>query len=74
MLSYADRLNQLPLSIIGTALGVAILPALSQAIARDEEDKAADIQARAFDLSMLLTLPATQYATLGWMTRALVKS
>ncbi len=25
-LSYADRLNQLPLSIIGTALGVAILP------------------------------------------------
>jgi putative peptidoglycan lipid II flippase len=59
MLSYADRLNQLPLSIIGTALGVAILPSISQAIARDEHDNAADIQARAFDLSMLLTLPAT---------------
>jgi putative peptidoglycan lipid II flippase len=59
MLSYADRLNQLPLSIIGTALGVAILPALSQAIARDDETGAADVQARAFDLSMLLTLPAT---------------
>jgi putative peptidoglycan lipid II flippase len=59
MLSYADRLNQLPLSIIGTALGVAILPAISQAIARNEDDKAADVQARAFDLSMLLTLPAT---------------
>jgi putative peptidoglycan lipid II flippase len=59
MLSYADRLNQLPLSIIGTALGVAILPALSQAIARDDEAGAADVQARAFDLSMLLTLPAT---------------
>ena len=28
-LSYADRLNQLPLSIIGTALGVAILPSIS---------------------------------------------
>jgi putative peptidoglycan lipid II flippase len=58
-LSYADRLNQLPLSIIGTALGVAILPAISQAIERNAEDEAADVQARAFDLSMLLTLPAT---------------
>jgi putative peptidoglycan lipid II flippase len=58
-LSYADRLNQLPLSIIGTALGVAILPAISQAIARGDDDAASDVQARAFDLSMLLTLPAT---------------
>jgi putative peptidoglycan lipid II flippase len=58
-LSYADRLNQLPLSIIGTALGVAILPAISQAIARGNEAEASDVQARAFDLSMLLTLPAT---------------
>lgn len=58
MLSYADRLNQLPLSIIGTALGVAILPAISQAIAKGDEAAATDVQARAFDLSMLLTLPA----------------
>ena len=58
MLSYADRLNQLPLSIIGTALGVAILPAISRAIAKNDEAEAADVQARAFDLSMLLTLPA----------------
>jgi len=64
-LSYADRLNQLPLSIIGTALGVAILPAISQAIARNEEDVAADVQARAFDLSMLLTLPATLALAVG---------
>jgi putative peptidoglycan lipid II flippase len=65
MLSYADRLNQLPLSIIGTALGVAILPAISQAIARDQDDVAADVQARAFDLSMLLTLPATLALVVG---------
>jgi putative peptidoglycan lipid II flippase len=58
-LSYADRLNQLPLSIIGTALGVAILPAISRAIAKGQDAEAADVQARAFDLSMLLTLPAT---------------
>lgn len=59
MLRYADGLNQLPLSIIGTALGVAILPSISQAIARDDEAAASDVQARAFDLSMLITLPAT---------------
>ena len=65
MLSYADRLNQLPLSIIGTALGVAILPTISQAIARNQDDVAADVQARAFDLSMLLTLPATLALAVG---------
>ena len=58
-LFYADRLNQLPLSIIGTALGVAILPSISRAIEHRQEDQAADVQARAFDLAMLLTLPAT---------------
>lgn len=57
-LGYADRLNQLPLSIIGTALGTAILPSISRAIERKEDHIAADIQARAFDLAMLLTLPA----------------
>ena len=64
-LAYADRLNQLPLSIIGTALGVAILPAISQALARGEDAVAADVQARAFDLSMLLTLPATLALAVG---------
>ena len=58
-LNYADRLNQLPLSIIGTALGTAILPSISRAIERRNEAGAANIQARAFDLAMLLTLPAT---------------
>jgi putative peptidoglycan lipid II flippase len=64
-LNFADRLNQLPLSIIGTALGVAILPAISQAIERKNEAEAADVQARAFDLSMLLTLPATLALVVG---------
>lgn len=57
-LNYADRLNQLPLSIIGTALGTAILPSISRAIDRGRSDEASRIQGRAFELSMLLTLPA----------------
>lgn len=58
LLNYADRLNQLPLSIVGTALGVAILPSISRSIDRGDPQEAADLQARAFDLSMLLSLPA----------------
>jgi putative peptidoglycan lipid II flippase len=46
-LGFADRLNQLPLSIIGTALGTAILPTISRAIDRGNETSgAADVQAR----------------------------
>ena len=40
-------------------LVVLILPAISQSIARHDDVEAADVQARAFDLAMLLTLPAT---------------
>ncbi len=58
-LNYADRLNQLPLSIIGTALGTAILPSISRAIDGRRDDEAARVQGRAFELSMLLALPAT---------------
>jgi putative peptidoglycan lipid II flippase len=58
-LGQADRLNQLPLAIIGSALGTAILPSISRAIGRDDGDEAAQIQGQAFELGMLLTLPAT---------------
>jgi putative peptidoglycan lipid II flippase len=58
-LNYADRLNQLPLSIIGTALGTAILPSISRAIDAGRSDEAGRVQGRAFELSMLLAIPAT---------------
>lgn len=57
-LGFADRLNQLPLAIIGSALGTAILPAISRAVDRGENEGAARIQSQATELSMLLTLPA----------------
>ncbi len=57
-MNYSDRLNQLPLSVIGTALGTAILPAISRFIDRDEPEEAAKVQGQAVELSMLLTLPA----------------
>lgn len=57
-LNYSDRLNQLPLSVIGTALGTAILPQISRFISRGEPDEAAKVQGQAVELSMLLCLPA----------------
>jgi putative peptidoglycan lipid II flippase len=57
-LNYADRLNQLPLGIIGTALGTAILPSISKFVDQGKPEEANKIQNQALDLAMLLTLPA----------------
>jgi putative peptidoglycan lipid II flippase len=57
-LAMADRLNQLPMGIIGIALGTAILPSLSRLVAQDKPDEAARLQGNAVELAMLLTLPA----------------
>lgn len=57
-LAMADRLNQLPLGIIGIALGTAILPALSRFIAKDDQGGAQRLQSNAIELAMLLTIPA----------------
>jgi putative peptidoglycan lipid II flippase len=57
-LNYADRLNQLPLGVIGIALGTAILPAISRQIATGDEAGAGRVQGQAVELAMLITLPA----------------
>jgi putative peptidoglycan lipid II flippase len=56
-LQMADRWNQLPLGIIGIALGTAILPALSRYLSRAEDDEASRLQSNAIELAMLLTVP-----------------
>jgi putative peptidoglycan lipid II flippase len=57
-LNYADRLNQLPLSVIGVAVSTALLPILSRHIRSEAWDKAHQIQSQALEFSMFLTLPA----------------
>ncbi len=57
-MNYADRLNQLPLGIIGIALATAILPNLSKFIGGEDEERAASLQSDAIELAMLLTIPA----------------
>lgn len=55
-LFYADRLVQLPLGIVGVALGTALLPTLSRAVRRGRG--AGSVLNRAIELALLLGLPA----------------
>ena len=57
ILYFADRLYQFPLSMIGIAIGTALLPELARRLKSDPAS-AGDLQNRAVELSMLLTLPA----------------
>src|SRR5947199_97416 len=56
-LYYADRINQLPMGIIGIALGTVLLPEMSSRLAAKDEKGASIAQNRAVVLGMLLTLP-----------------
>lgn len=57
-LYYADRLNQLPLGVVGIAVGTAILPSLSRQVRLGNEAAAQHTQNRGIELALLLTLPA----------------
>lgn len=57
-LFYADRLYQLPLGIVGVAVGVAILPRLARAARGDDTKSANTLMDDGIGLAMALTLPA----------------
>ncbi|WP_421789508.1 murein biosynthesis integral membrane protein MurJ [Hyphobacterium sp.] len=59
LLYFADRLYQLPLGVIGIAMGVALLPMLSKRLRAGDDAGAKDTLNRALEISMALTLPAT---------------
>jgi putative peptidoglycan lipid II flippase len=58
-LYYADRLYELPLAVIGIAIGTALLPLLSRQIRLGETAAATATQNRALEAAMVLTLPAS---------------
>ncbi|MDA8708547.1 murein biosynthesis integral membrane protein MurJ [Hellea sp.] len=57
-LTYADRLYQLPLGMIGIAMGVALLPALSRRLRANDQTGARTTLNRAIEIAAFLTLPA----------------
>ncbi|RMF72988.1 MAG: murein biosynthesis integral membrane protein MurJ [Alphaproteobacteria bacterium] len=57
-LFYADRLNQLPLGVIGVAVGTTLLPGLSRSFARADVKGAERLLAEALTIILALALPA----------------
>src|SRR5581483_2020154 len=56
-LYYADRLNQLPIGVIGIAAGTVLLPEMSRRIVAGDEAGAQHAQNRTIELSLLLAAP-----------------
>ena len=56
-LYYADRLNQLPIGVIGIAAGTVLLPEMARRIAGGDEEGARRAQNRAIELTLLLCAP-----------------
>jgi len=57
-LAYSERLFQLPIGVIGIAVGTALLPILSHVVRTAEPAKAHDEQNRAIEFGLWLALPA----------------
>ena len=56
-LYYADRIDQLPIGVIGIAAGTVVLPEMSRRLAAGDEAGAANAQNRAIELTLLLSIP-----------------
>jgi putative peptidoglycan lipid II flippase len=58
-LYYADRIAQLPLGVIGIAIGTALLPLLTRQLRAGADESAMANQNRAIEFGLLFSLPAT---------------
>ena len=58
ILQYADRPYQLPLGMIGVAIGVVLLPELARALKAGHLREAQHTQNRSLEFALFLTLPA----------------
>ncbi len=56
-LYYADRLNQLPIGVIGIAAGTVVLPEMARRIAAGDDAGAAHAQNRAIEFTLLMAIP-----------------
>lgn len=57
-LYYADRLFQLPLGVVGIAVGTALLPMLTKAFTSGRAEEAKDLFNRSLEYCLFLTVPA----------------
>lgn len=71
VLQYADRVYQLPLGVVGIAVGVVLLPELARALKSGHTVEAGNIQNRSVEFALFLTLPAA--AALFVMSEPIVR-
>jgi len=72
-LYYADRINQLPMGVLGIALGTVLLPEMSNLLAKGDRAGSDAAQNRAAAMGLMLTLPfvAAYFAVPGTIMHAL---
>jgi putative peptidoglycan lipid II flippase len=58
-LYFANRLIELPLGIVGVAMGTVLVPELTRALRLDDQRSSAHAQSRGLELAVGLALPAT---------------
>lgn len=58
LIAYSDRINQLPLGLIGMAAAVVLLPEITRNLRGGDEDAARGSLRQGVEMSMLLCLPA----------------
>jgi putative peptidoglycan lipid II flippase len=56
-LYYADRIDQLPIGVIGIAVGTVLVPEMTHRIAAGDHDGAREAQNRAIEFALLLAIP-----------------
>jgi len=59
ILSYAERIYQFPLSLIGTAFGTVLLPELSRLYNNKDAEKAAQTQEAAIKFALYISIPCS---------------
>ena len=58
-LYFANRLIELPLGLVGVAMGTVLVPELARALHAGDKDALSEVQSRGLELTMGLALPAT---------------
>lgn len=58
MIYYADRINQLPLGLIGIAFGVVLLPDITRKVRSKDEAGALESMQKGLTMAMLMAIPA----------------
>ena len=59
LLTYADRLYQLPLGVVGIAVGIVLMPEIARRLKRGDKPGAVHSLNRSAEFALALTLPAT---------------